>query len=104
MRRRHPEWTLLVALCAIALPAASQSPIPASGRVLAASCSGCHGPGGHSPGAIPSIAGQSESQLTKSLLDFKNDRREATVMNRHAKGFTDDELQAIAREISSQWR
>lgn len=82
----------------------AQTPVAASGKTLVASCSGCHGPTGHSPGAIPSIAGQTESQISQALLDYKNDRREATVMNRHAKGFSDDEIAAIAREIATHWR
>jgi cytochrome c553 len=38
------------------------------------------------------------------MLDFKNDRRPATMMNRHAKGFSDEELAALAREIAANWR
>ncbi|MBL8655715.1 MAG: hypothetical protein JNJ97_16015 [Alphaproteobacteria bacterium] len=83
-----------------ATPAAG--PIP--GSVLAATCSGCHGPKGHSVAEIPPINGRTEQQLLSALLDFKNDRRPATVMNRHAKGFSDEEFAAIAREISANWR
>ena len=87
-----------------AAPSAAQSPPPASGRTLAATCTGCHGPAGHSPGAIPSIYGRTEMQIAQAMLDFKNDRRPATMMNRHAKGFSDAEIAEIAKEISANWR
>ncbi len=100
---------LLAVACAAALlaaapPAVAQTALaPTSGRTLAATCTGCHGTGGHSEGEIPSIAGKTETQLLQALQEFKTDRRPATVMNRHAKGFSDDELVAIAKEIAT-WR
>jgi cytochrome subunit of sulfide dehydrogenase len=99
----------LVALgVAVAGSAVAQTPSPpaaaVSGRTLIATCSGCHGPDGKSPGAIPIIAGKNELQIRQAMLDFKNDRRIGTVMNRHAKGFSDDEIAAMAREIAATWR
>jgi cytochrome c553 len=38
------------------------------------------------------------------MQEFKTDRRPSTMMGRHAKGFSDAELVAIAREISANWR
>ncbi len=84
-------------------PAAQSFPA-ASGRVLVATCTGCHGQNGKSAGAIPVLAGQNETQIRQAMLDYKNDRRPATVMSRHAKGFSDDEIGAIAREIATNWR
>ncbi len=95
---------LAIAALAAASPALAQTPVPTSGRTLAATCTGCHGPAGRSAGEIPSIFGRTETQLAQAMLDFKNDRRPATVMNRHAKGFSDAEIAAIAKEISANWR
>lgn len=91
-------------LFASAAAAQAQQATAVPGSVLAATCSACHGPKGHSVAEIPPINGRTEQQLLSALLDFKNDRRPATMMNRHAKGFSDDELAAIAREISANWR
>lgn len=99
----RPAALVAALLLLAAAPAASQSPPPASGRTLAATCTGCHGTGGHSAGEIPSIYGKTETQLVQALQEFKTDKRPATVMNRHAKGFSDDEIVAIAREIAT-WR
>ena len=104
---------MCAALFALALGAAiapaplgAQTPPPtqASGRVLVATCTGCHGQNGKSAGAIPTLAGQSEAQIRAAMLDYKNDRRAGTMMNRHAKGFSDDEIGAMAREIAANWR
>ncbi len=104
MTRPIQTAMLVLAVFAAAFPAFAQSPAPPSGRTLAATCTGCHGPAGRSAGEIPSINGRSETQLAQALLDFKGDRRPATVMNRHAKGFSDAEIAAIAKEISANWR
>ncbi|MBI1243968.1 MAG: c-type cytochrome [Alphaproteobacteria bacterium] len=93
----------LTVLLAVAGPAAAQSLAPTTGHTLAATCTSCHGPGGRSPGAMPSINGRSEAEIAKTMHEFKDDSRPATVMNRHAKGFSDGEIAAIAKEVAS-WR
>lgn len=75
-----------------------------SGATLVATCTGCHGPAGQSAGAIPALNGRAEADLLQAMLDFKADRRPATVMNRHAKGFSDEEIALMAREIAASWR
>jgi cytochrome c553 len=99
---RLASATLLL-LAACAGQATAQTLAPASGRALAATCTGCHGPGGHSAGEIPSIYGKTETQIAQAMTEFKTDRRPATVMNRHAKGFSDAEIAAIAKEVAT-WR
>jgi sulfide dehydrogenase cytochrome subunit len=100
----------ILAAATLALGLASQSaaaqtaPLPASGAVLASTCSGCHGKDAGSVTEIPPIFGRTEAQLVQALQEFKTDRRPATVMNRHAKGFSDEEIVLIAREIAAKWR
>jgi len=94
--------TLLVTgACAVALvlvaapPAWAQSPNQA--RNLAATCFTCHGNEGRSVGGIPpSLAGQDRNHLLQTLKDFKEGKRPATIMHQHAKGYTDQQLEAIA--------
>lgn len=85
-------------------PAAAPAIAPAPGNVLAATCSGCHGKNGVSVAEIPSINGKTALQIQTAMLEFKTDRRPATVMNRHAKGFSDAEIAALAAYISANWR
>ena len=66
------------------------------GQVLALSCSGCHGTDGKSASAIPSIQGKSTEYLEAALLDFRSGARASTVMGRHARGYSDEEIHLIA--------
>ena len=72
------------------------------GAMLSNSCAACHGTDGKSPGAIPSINGKSSQFLVSALHDFQDGKRPATVMGRHASGYTDKEIQDIANYFSSQ--
>lgn len=91
---------LLTALAGPRLAAADQPLFDVS--VLAGACANCHGTDGRSPGSIPSIAGRPESVLKAQLLAFKSDTPPAgtTVMGRLAKGFSDDQITALAKYFS----
>lgn len=70
---------------------------PNATRALAATCFTCHGTDGRSVGGVPpSIAGQGKSYLLQQLKEFKEGKRAATIMHQHAKGYTDEQLDAIA--------
>lgn len=96
---------LAAAICGAALwvasPATAQNANP---QLLTVSCSGCHGPAGHSPGAIPSLYGRSAQSIAETLRDFRDGKRPSTVMVRFAKGYTDAEIDAVAREIAANWK
>lgn len=72
-------------------------------RSLAASCAACHGTQGRSAAAVTaSLAGMEQHQLESKLLGFKSGNTNATVMHRHAKGLTDDEIRGLAEYFSAQ--
>jgi len=71
------------------------------GAMLSNSCSACHGTDGKSPGAIPSIYGKSAGFISQALKEFRDGSRTSTVMGRHAKGYSDQEIQLIAEHFSS---
>ena len=58
-------------------------------------CLSCHGPGGKSQGAIPSLAGLEKAYFVKAMNDFKSGTRPSTIMKRHASGYTDAEFEAM---------
>lgn len=64
--------------------------------VMADACSGCHGTDGHSVGAMPGFSNKKLDELQTMMREYKADKREPTVMNRIAKGYTDEQLDAIA--------
>lgn len=71
-------------------------------EVMAGGCANCHGTDGRLASSVPTIAGRPADVLTSRLLDFKHeDVEEVTIMDRIAKGFTDAELQALARHFAA---
>ena len=70
--------------------------------VLALSCASCHGTNGASPGSIPRIQGRSAEYIEKAMLQFKAGERPATVMNRIAKGYTDEEIKLLSAYLGNQ--
>jgi len=110
---------LLSAMCLAALPAAAaDAPAPATTPAPAAAapaappspaavvnminnCYSCHGTDGRSPGSIPSLTGKNAEQALLQLKEFKSGQLAATVMTRHAKGYTDAELEALANYIGT---
>ena len=68
----------------------------------ASSCSGCH-PASASVGTpVPRLNGRDAAQITSAMTEFRTGKRPATVMDRIAKGFTDDETKAIAAFFAAQ--
>jgi cytochrome c553 len=45
---------------------------------------------------VPRLAGLDRTAIVRALQDFRSGTRPSTVMDRIAKGFTDEEIQAIA--------
>lgn len=74
------------------------------GQILALSCAGCHGTDGKSAGIIPSFYGKSPEYLETALKEFKSGARESTVMVRHAKGYSDEEIHLIAQYFGTVWK
>lgn len=87
---RRARAALLVAAMA-AMPAMAA---PASVPPGALSCGGCHAPAPE--GAIPSLAGRNAGEIVADMQAFRSGARPATVMDRIAKGFSDEETRAIA--------
>ena len=74
---------------------------PVRGEMLSLSCANCHGTDGKSSTTIPSIAGLDKNYMYQTLLDFKAGKREDTfMMQKHTKGFTDDELEQLSYYFS----
>lgn len=64
-------------------------------KVIAATCFNCHGSNGKSSTAIPSLAGQDKEYFVTAMKDFRDGKRDATVMKKYALGYTDDEYEAM---------
>jgi len=90
-------------LGAMALAGAGPLAADPSAEMMANTCAGCHGPMGKSVGpASPNLAGISEGYFIDSMLAFKEGDRRATIMDRIAKGYTEEQIEAMAGYFASQ--
>jgi cytochrome c553 len=70
------------------------------GELLSSTCNSCHGPGGKSKGAIPSITGLDKGYIVKAMQDFKSGARPGSIMKKHAAGYTDAEYEQMGEYFS----
>src|SRR5207302_6610952 len=68
----------------------------------ASSCSGCHAASAAARTPVPPLAGRPAEATVAALQEFRTGARPATVMDRIAKGFTEEEIAAIAAWYASQ--
>jgi cytochrome c553 len=68
----------------------------------AASCTGCHPARADTGTPVPRLAGQDADAIVAAMQAFRTGQRPATVMDRIAKGFSDDEVRAIAAWFVTQ--
>ena len=95
-KTRTAITTIGGALCALlfVFGAQAQSLPDVSGAPPgASSCLGCHGA---QPAAMPPISTLTPAEIETAMEQFRSGAREATLMNRIAKGFTPEESKAIA--------
>lgn len=71
-------------------------------NMLAYTCAGCHGTDGVSLGQAPVIDGFSRDYLTRTMKNYKNGTRAATIMDRIAKGYDDAQIEAMATFFASR--
>jgi len=106
-RRPSPNWVIAgglgvaMALVGIVAPGASSEAQSATlvpvGRLFASNCSQCHGTDGQS-GSISQLAGMS---ATSMFAKMKDQQTHDSIMGAQARGYTDDEIRAIAAYFAS---
>ena len=73
-------------------------------QTLAASCAACHGSQGNSVGGTSVLAGLDASHFVLQMMAFRDGSRGSTVMHRHAKGLTVEEINDLAVYFAQQKR
>lgn len=91
-----------LALIFFAVPTLVAAQDAAQVRSWAASCANCHGTEGRAQPGMVSLAGANQDDLVKKMLDYKSGRLPATIMHQLAKGYTDEQIVAIAAYFASQ--
>jgi cytochrome c553 len=89
---------------AAAAPAATEGPAALRTRSLAAQCAQCHGTDGRAqPGAeVPGLAGLPANYIAEQMKAFRGGSRPSSVMQQLAKGFSDAQVDQLARYFASQ--
>jgi cytochrome subunit of sulfide dehydrogenase len=91
----------IIALAAVALAIAPARAASLDAPAGAASCSGCHAPAGVDT-PVPPLNGRAAADIVAQMQAFKRGQKQATVMDRLAKGYDDAEIQAIAAWYAAQ--
>lgn len=91
----HRELLLLAVLGVVAA-----TPVAAEAPAGATACTGCHAPAGRDL-PVPSLSGRTADSIVADMQAFRSGGRLATVMDRIAKGFSDEETRAIADWLAS---
>jgi cytochrome c553 len=91
---------------AAALAAAFSAYSQENGRNLAAGCAICHGTQGKPAPNAPLIplAGLPQDHIATQMRAFRDGKRPATVMHQIAKGYTDEQIDAMAAWFAAQKR
>jgi cytochrome c553 len=68
----------------------------------ASSCSGCHPMSVAVDTPVKRLVGRAPEEIVDAVKAFRSGEKPATIMDRIAKGFTDDEIKAIANWYGAQ--
>ena len=68
----------------------------------AMSCSGCHSPAATDASVPARLVGRDPAKMVEALQEFRSGQRKGTIMDRIVKGFTPEEIQAIAAWYGAQ--
>jgi cytochrome subunit of sulfide dehydrogenase len=82
-----------------AVTAVAQTPAPPPG---AAGCTGCHPPSPSANVVVPQLNGRPAAEIVTQMAAFSNGSQASTIMGRIAKGFSEDEVKAIAAWYAAQ--
>jgi sulfide dehydrogenase cytochrome subunit len=91
-----------VSIAAAAVASAEPPVASAEPPAGAAACTGCHPASTRVTSPVLRLVGLDRAVIIRAMQDFRSGQRTATVMDRIAKGFTDEEIQAIAAWYATQ--
>ena len=96
MSARRITVAAMIVLGSTSLALAAEAPPGAAG------CSGCHAANPRVETPVPPLNGRPAADIASQMIAFKAGQRPGTIMDRIAKGFSDDEIRAIAAWYESQ--
>jgi cytochrome subunit of sulfide dehydrogenase len=69
---------------------------------IARNCFACHDPGGQDSNGIPTLQDASAKSIADALKQFQTGARVSTMMGRHARAYSDAQIDAIADYIAGR--
>lgn len=98
--KKRLQGMMIAGSVVLAGPVFAETP---SAAMLGNTCAGCHGTNGNSHGpATPTLAGVSSEYFIEAMNAYKNGERPSTIMDRIAKGYTDEEVKLMAGFFAKQ--
>ena len=91
-----------ICLALFALPADAAEALQIVAPPGASSCSGCHTANEAVETPVPYLAGLPASRIAQAMRAFRAGQLPGTIMPRIARGFSDDEIAAIAAWYAAQ--
>ena len=92
-----------VATAPAATPVAATNTAPVLASTMAHSCAACHGTNGQlGDESFAPLAGMPSGQFVKTMIDFREGRRPATLMGHVARGFSDEDLKGMGAFFAAQ--
>lgn len=101
MRPTTAALAAALTLACTSLQAQTPAPSPNAAGYLAANCANCHGTDGRSNAAMPSLAGLDRNYFIEQMRQFREGRRQATIMHQLARGYTDEQIVAMANYFAT---
>jgi sulfide dehydrogenase cytochrome subunit len=91
-----PAAAVTAAAPTLSAPSPASNPAPVLASTMAHSCAACHGTHGElGDEYFMPLAGMPVQQFVRTMTDFREGKRAATLMGHVAKGFTDADLKAM---------
>ena len=94
----HARLFVTPAFILLMLGIASAADVPLG----AASCSGCHAATPRIDTPVPPLSGRPAADIAAAMTEYKSGTRKGTIMDRIAKGFSHEEIRAIAAWYEQQ--
>jgi sulfide dehydrogenase cytochrome subunit len=102
---RVPQWIAAAGWLASSALVYAQTPDALQLRSWAAACANCHGTQGQALAPMQPLAGLPKEVMVQRMMDFKSGKvPSATVMHQLAKGYSDEQIAAIAAYFAAQKR
>jgi len=88
-------------LLSLACAASAQNGVSIA-QSLAATCANCHGTNGRLPAQqdVPALGGRSAEWIRQQVTAFRNYARPSTVMQQIVRGYSDEEIELIAKHLA----